>query len=144
MRLSLTNSKILKIFKNYPLVGAYFYGSKSKGKSNALSDLDIGILLADEVSSKKYFPLRLEIQDALGKILKKERIDLAILNEVSPLLAQSIITKGKLIFCTDKEKITDFACQTLKKYDDTLFLRETYYKYLKRRVFENTLGEIQK
>lgn len=143
MDLLLANSQVLETLKKYPVVGAYFYGSKLTGKSNALSDLDLGVLLADEVSPKKYFRLRLEIQDALGKILKEE-VDLAILNEASPLLAQNVITKGKLIFCPNKSKTMNFACQTLKKYDDALFLMKTYHQHLKTRASEGRLGETKK
>lgn len=135
------NPRILKLFQKSPVIGVYLYGSKVLGKPSRLSDLDIGILLSDKVMPKDYFKIRLEVQDALGKILKKETIDLAILNEVSPLLAQEIVTKGKLIFCLDKDKVAKFACKTLKRYDDSCFLRETYYQYLKERAKKGALGE---
>lgn len=144
MNQSLITSKASKVFKKYPIAGAYFYGSKLNGKPSALSDLDIGILLKEKVSSRRYFTLRLEIQDALGRVLKDQRIDLAILNQASPLLAQSVVTKGRLIFCSDKDKIANFACQTLRRYDDALFLRETYYQYLKKRALEGKLGEVER
>lgn len=113
--------QLKKLFKRYPILGAYVYGSKVSGKTSALSDLDIGILLKESVSPKRYFNLRLEIQGALGKILRKETVDLVILNEVSPLLAQNVVSRGKLIFFDNKDEVVNFACQTLKKFDDTLF-----------------------
>jgi len=134
-------NQLKKVFKKYPILGAYVYGSKVSGKTSALSDLDIGILLKKSVSPKRYFDLQLKIQNNLGEIFRNETIDLVILNEASPLLAQNVVSKGKLVFSDNKSKLVDFACQTLKKFDDTFFLRQTFYYYLKQRALQGKLGE---
>lgn len=142
MREITTNLKsIVKILQKYKVVLAFVFGSTTKGKLTKLSDLDLAILLDKSVSDKKCFQIRLLLLDSLGKIIKSRPLDVIVLNEAPPLLAQAVATRGKVIYCQDENLKSSFQRKTLKNYDDAIYLRKVYYRYLEDRVRTNHLGE---
>lgn len=134
-------STIKKFFADKKAVSVFLYGSAVKGKAGKLSDFDFAVLLDKTVPSKKYSQIRLELLDQLGRIIKNRPLDVAILNQASPLLAHLVVTQGKLIFCQDQSQKINFQTTTLQKFDDTSYLRKVFYTYLSKRVKDNRLGE---
>jgi predicted nucleotidyltransferase len=135
-------SAVKNVFQKNKVALAFIFGSVAKGKTSRLSDLDFAVVLDKSVPLREYHQVRLSLADQLGRIIKSKPLDVAILNNASPLLAQLVITQGKLIFCQDENLRVAFQRKTLKNFDDAFYLRKTYYRYLARRVAENKLGEI--
>ena len=133
---------IEKILRQNQVVLALVFGSVAKKRPNRLSDLDLGVVLADSVPNKKYPQTRLALLDKLGRILKKQPLDVIILNQASPLLTQMAISHGKVIFCPEQNLRIQFQIKSLKEFDDAYYLRRAYYHYLEQRVKNNQLGEI--
>lgn len=68
----------------------------------------------------------------LQKIFKTDNIDLVVLNK-APLPIQFSATSGKLLFCNNHEKKTDFEEYARKYYIDCLpIYREYREEFLKR------------
>lgn len=135
-------STIKNIFQKNRVVLAYLFGSAAKGKTTKLSDFDLAVLLNKVVKPNKYFAVRLSLLDKLGRIIKNKPLDVVILNEASPLLAQMVTSRGKIIYCQNNNIKTDFQIKTLKNFDDAIYLKKTYYHYLENRVKNNKLGEV--
>lgn len=133
---------INSVFKKNRVILALVYGSVAKRKESRLSDLDMAVFLDDAVLSTNYPVIRLRLLDELGRIIKSRPIDLAILNDASPLLRQMVVTRGKLIFSRGKNVLPALRMKSLKEFDDAFYLKKTYYFYQKQRVMGNKLGEI--
>lgn len=94
---------ILRQFSSIKL--AYLFGSHAKGTSGPLSDYDIAIYL-DEKDEKQRFNIRLQLMHVLSKALKREEVDVVILNDIeSPLLKYEIIKAGKLLYVEEPFQI---------------------------------------
>src|SRR5688572_29676075 len=80
------------------LLAVYLYGSVAEGRTNALSDLDIGLLLRPEPTKQEIW--RLEDR---WSALWPEIVDLRVLN-LAPITFQfEVTTKGDRIWCADTE-----------------------------------------
>ncbi|MBI4757721.1 MAG: nucleotidyltransferase domain-containing protein [Chloroflexi bacterium] len=113
----------------------------AEGKATKLSDLGLAVVLDKTTPQSKYHETRLLLLDQLGRVINNRPLDIAILNDASPLLAHVAVTKGKAIFCQDDDSRAAFQVKTLKEFDDAIYLRSVYYHYLEERVRENRLGE---
>jgi len=133
---------IKKIFKENGVVLAYIFGSAAKKELTKLSDIDFSVLLDKTIPQNKYYQIRLSLLDRLGRAIKSKPIDIAILNNASPLLSQLVILQGKIIFCKDEDLRVNFQVKSLKEFDDAIYLRRVYYNYLEERVKKNKLGEM--
>lgn len=143
MKIISENLSIIKnVFQKNRVVLAFLFGSAAKGKITKLSDLDLAVLLDKAIKPNKYFAIRLSLLDKLGRIIKNKPLDIVILNEASPLLAQMVASRGKIIYCQNNNIKASFQIKTLKNFDDAIYLRKTYYHYLENRVKNNKLGEV--
>jgi len=129
---------VKKIFRQNKVVFALLFGSVAFGKEGRLSDIDFAVFLEKGVD---YFNSRLRLLDQLGKIIKSLPVDVVVLNKSSPILAQMVLEKGKIIFCQNEEARVGFYSEVFRKFEEAKFLREQFYNYLEQRVFENKMGE---
>ena len=99
MNLSKETEKIVEVFKLYPEIKlAYLFGSQASGKTGPLSDYDFAVYF-DEEDSKKRFDLRLKLMGKISKILKTNKVDVCVINDLdSSALKYSIIKNGKILF----------------------------------------------
>lgn len=84
------------------VVAAYLYGSHAAGRAHRDSDVDVGVLL-DRVrypQKAQRGELRVTIGSALISALGCNRVDVVVLNDVSPLLAREVV-RGQRVFCAD-------------------------------------------
>jgi predicted nucleotidyltransferase len=134
-------NKTQAILNELPIKAAYLYGSEVNGKTGALSDIDIAVLLKEEFDENKYLNLRLKLINKISDVVKPKEADVIILNESPPLLKYSAVIKGKRIYTLNKLETIKFEERVLKEYEDTKYLRQTYYQHLEKRVEENRIGE---
>jgi len=135
-------TSIKKIFQDNGIVFAYIFGSAAKKGLTKLSDIDFAVFLDKSISQSEHYKIRLLLLDQLGRFIKNKPLDIAILNNASPLLVQLVILQGKVIFCKDEDLRVSFQLKSLKEFDDAFYLRRIYYRYLEERVKENRLGEV--
>jgi len=112
---------------------AYLFGSTVRGDAGRLSDVDIGVLLDEKIPKKDRFDLELKLMGEITILIKKNKIDLIILNEAPLLLAYNIIKSG-IILKSDETDRVKFETKILSMYMD-----ERYY--IKRHT-EETLKRI--
>jgi len=112
---------------------AYLFGSTVRGDTGKLSDVDIGVMLDENLSKKDRFDLELKLTGEIAILIKKNKIDLVVLNEAPLLLAYNIIKSG-IILKSDETQRVKFETKILSMYMDE--------KYYIKRHTEETLKRI--
>jgi len=115
------------------IILAYLFGSTVRGDTGYLSDVDIAILLDEKISEKDRFNLELKLISEIATLIKKNKIDLVVLNEAPLLLAYNIVKNGIILKSSETERV-NFETKILSMYIDK--------KYYIKRHTEETLRRI--
>jgi len=117
-------NKIKKIFASHSAVKlAYFFGSKSEGRSGPLSDYDLAVFL-DEKNKKKMFEIQSALMDEISRLLKTDKVDIVVLNTTkSPDIKFNIIKEGRLIYEKEPYRVIVEPRIMNEYFDFSLFLR---------------------
>ncbi len=109
------------------------FGSRISGKTHAESDIDIGIIPKDPVSS---YNLLLNVQSELKSVFPGEPIDVRYLTNTTPLFFFEAVYKGKLLF-GDRYAYAKLCAKAFKEYADTQKLRDLQCAMIqdKQRIF---------
>lgn len=99
---------------------AYIFGSVAQGKSSALSDIDLAILIdSQQINEDVYrYGYKAEIIADVMSLLKTDKVDLVILNEANTLLRHRVLYHGKLIHSKNENKRIQFQTSTIDKHVD--------------------------
>jgi len=125
---------LMDILARFPVGMAYLYGSYSKGTQNLDSDIDIALVLKDNLS-----PLRiLKIEMQVGALLDKEfqsEFDIRCINNAPLRVKGEIVTRGRLIYCSDEDFRISFETHIRARYFDflpaILSMRKVYFTSIK-------------
>lgn len=111
---------IKKIIKNEPAIEvAYLFGSQVSSEAMATSDFDIGIYLNNDLNNQERFKFRLNLIGKLEAILKTDKIDLVIINDLSSVFFRYIIIKeGKVIYQKNLLKRCELEGRIMAEYFD--------------------------
>ena len=115
------------------IIIAYLFGSTVRGDIGRLSDVDIAVLVDEKISKKNRFDLELKLISEIAALIKKNKIDLIVLNEAPLLLAYNIIKNGSILKSNETERVI-FETKILSMYMDE--------KYYIKRHTEETLKRI--
>lgn len=87
------------------VVSAYLFGSHAEDRAHRESDVDIAVLLdyGEYPDARGRFETRLRLIADLGNLLRRNDVDLVILNDAPPELGARIVTEGKRLFCSDDD-----------------------------------------
>lgn len=110
------------------LIGAdiiFLFGSVLSDSFREDSDIDIGIYFESIRYDKN------SVCDTIIDFFRTERIDVAFLNEASPLLLYQVVKKGKLMAYKSYTKMVEFQLRCLKKYWETSKFRKMKEHVLK-------------
>ena len=122
----------MPIFKKYPVLFAYLFGSRAKGRETDKSDVDIAVFFARAISKERYRDvlgsLREELSHALGAY---DKVDLIALNDAPPLLEREVVYEGKLLYSLDKGAQSHHLAQAVSRWLDfewhhNRFVRKVY------------------
>lgn len=109
---------IKKILKKQSVIFAYLFGSYAQGRVGKLSDIDIAVFMDKNLSPKKRFDKKVKIMADISELLKKDDIDVVILNDVYPLLEHRIIKHGVSIFSVDEKQRIEYEVSAVMRYLD--------------------------
>ncbi|MCK4394633.1 nucleotidyltransferase domain-containing protein [Candidatus Bipolaricaulota bacterium] len=126
--------RLKDLFQRRGVALAYLFGSYAHDEARAASDVDIAILLycSGKELYSAYRELMLGVREALGT----ERFDLLLLNDASPTLQFEIISQGRLVYSRDEQVLNSFEMGTIRRFQDTAYLRAVQNDYLKERARE--------
>ncbi len=109
----------------------FVFGSMASGKTTVMSDIDVAVLFTNAPDVYGINDLR----DELTERLKKE-VDIAVLNEASPILKMQVLKNGMLTFRRDAAAYNRFFVDTLNQYDDLKQTRKSSEEnILKGRIY---------
>lgn len=115
---------------------AYLYGSTAEKKEGKLSDIDIGVYLAEKLNKKERFDLRLKLQTEISSLLKTDKVDLVIMNDTQIALNFEIIKANSPIFVRSREKKIELEHKIMSKYLD-----RRYYDLRATEIFLSKVRE---
>lgn len=117
----------------------YLFGSVAAGRTRPASDVDVAVLLRSSIRPDDALHYRLGLLADLRSALRRNDIDLVILNEAPPALAHNVITKGKRVFERSRRARVRFQVRALNLFLDTEPLRRTSERYLVQKYLEGTV-----
>ena len=104
------------VLQYYPNVqGVYLFGSYMTADEWPDSDVDIALLLPPEEAKKERSFAMSECSIALTRALNKD-VDLLNARTVSTVFQNEIISKGRLLYCSDQYAVDEFEMLTLSYY----------------------------
>jgi predicted nucleotidyltransferase len=104
------------------------------------SDIDIAVLVSRPMPDARALRYRLNLTNELGAALRRSDVQLVVLNEAPPLLAQRILSRGALVFERSRVARVRFQVRTAGRYADMVPMMERYIQRLKKDVREGRLG----
>lgn len=100
------------------IIAAYLFGSHADGSAYEGSDLDLGIML--DPASEQGFTLNdeLDLEAKIEAVLRTDKFDLVVINNVPLTLQFRIISPAKLIYVRDDDKRCEREEQIMLRYYD--------------------------
>lgn len=113
------------------IIAAYLYGSAVHGNLRAYSDIDIGILLADDAVPDYLYTIRIA-REIRSRCRLDRAVDVRILNRRPIRFLHQVLRYSEIVFVRDERKKVEFEIGVIKEYlDFKPFLRE--YDRMRRR-----------
>lgn len=110
----------------------YLFGSHARGQALPVSDVDFAVEFESHVPNEEHAGRQERMIVELMRILRRNDVDVAVLNRGSALLRHRVATEGELVFAKSPQAHAEFLVRSLREYDDTRSLREATAASLKR------------
>jgi predicted nucleotidyltransferase len=121
------------------LVALYLFGSMARDQAHALSDVDVGVLFALELSEADVFARTLKIGVTLEHALRRP-VDVIALNRAPPALCFQVLKHGRLLLEQDRTQRCVFVMHALGRYYDAKPYLDHHNTRLLSRIREEGLG----
>lgn len=113
---------------------AYLFGSHVGKNIGKLSDIDIAVFLDDRIDPLQ---CRLRLIEYISKSIGAPKVDLIVLNSATPFLAHQVVKNGVVVKENKRNRI-GFEMDSLQKYLDTEYLRNTQLSYMRKHLKDGT------
>lgn len=108
------------------IVALFAFGSLASNALKPLSDLDFGIFISSRMDKMQRFDKHIELIGLFTDHLRTDEIDLIVMNDAPPRIAFQIFKTGQLLFCNDKQALSDFRERLIMSYLDFKPIRDTF------------------
>lgn len=126
-------TSITSTLTKYPIIFAYIFGSRAKGKFSRLSDIDLAVFVDRKMSRSERYDIRLRLTNDLSAIAGT-KVDLIVMNDITIQLAYEVIKYGKVILCKDKDAMVDAEIEILSKYLDRRYYDKRRAELFLRKI----------
>ncbi|MBF0328725.1 MAG: nucleotidyltransferase domain-containing protein [Nitrospirae bacterium] len=112
---NLIKNALQPVFQKYSekVILAYLFGSVAQHSSSLLSDLDIAVFLSSD-AKYKYFDTKLSLYADFCRILKRNDIDVIVLNSsTNILLLDDIVRSGEVLFDSNRDLREEFELKVI-------------------------------
>lgn len=120
-------------FAGGPVLFAYLFGSRARGRPRPNSDTDIAVLLEDGLSKDERFWFGLRVPTPLLRAARTE-VDLVVLNDAPLPLRGRVIRSRVVLYSRDDALRVSYESLTLRMFLD--------YEILARRLDDALLTEM--
>lgn len=127
-----------RFFEKRPEVAAAcIFGSAATGRAGPLSDVDIGVLLAESGRAQLSASLdyQAELLAEIMGLLRSNDVDLVLLHEAPPLLAQRVLRSAIFFHVADERALIEFRFLTVQRYLDSAPIRKAQADALAGRIW---------
>lgn len=126
-----------KVLKDYfsaqnDVLAVYLYGSYARGTNNALSDVDIAVVI-DNIDGGSLLR-RTEIAGRISELFKSDNIDVQFLTSATPPPLALSMVKGRLIYGRSDYKRAGTEAEALSKYQDFAPFLALQIKEMEKRL----------
>ncbi len=112
---------------------AYLFGSKAIGKDGPLSDIDIAVFMKESLNPKERYERKLHLIGEISSILKRNDVNLVVINDSPLLLAFNIIKDGVVLECKEESRRVLLETSIMSRYLDRKFYEDKYvHRHMKR------------
>ncbi len=118
------------------IIAVYLYGSFARGTNNALSDIDLAVMLRSIDATTSQF--HLNVIGEINQILQTDAIDVQILSPQSPPVLTLSMLKGQLIYCSNPIIRVSIESQILSRYQDYQPFLNVQLEAMKNRFRKGT------
>lgn len=112
---------LIKAKQDMEILSVILFGSRARGQSTAVSDLDVCLVLLN----RRYDPLSLSEKKL--EYLKIGGLDIHVFQQLPLYVRRRVIREGKILFVRNEEDLYDLAFRTARAFED---FRHRYHDYL--------------
>jgi hypothetical protein len=102
------------------VLDAYLFGSQARGVAAQHSDLDVAVYLDEKASASYPFGYRADLAAEVMRCVRRDDVDIVVLNQAPPLLYQRVLRDGVRILSRDLAATTVREGRALSRYCDYL------------------------
>jgi predicted nucleotidyltransferase len=121
------------------IVVAYLFGSVSRGRAHRLSDVDVAVLFAPEVTLETSVERQLQLMGDLEAFADRE-VQVTVLNRATPLLAYQVIKYGIQLYERSRQARIEFQVRAMSTYFDFKPSLDFFDKVIQLRIEEGRFG----
>jgi hypothetical protein len=126
--------KLKKYFEEHEEIQfAILFGSLTKGTANKMSDVDIAVMVDPKFDKTFPYGYQAELIADFMRILKRNDVDVVILNDAKILLKHQILRYGKFIYIRDEQARIQFQIDTINQYEDYKVLYGVHEEACRKR-----------
>ena len=126
------------------IVFAYLFGSVATDRTHRSSDTDLAVYVEPDeyrrLDRSAPYGYLAEITGALTDALATDDVNVVILNDAPPLLADRVARDGLLILSRDDDRRLSWLVRTKSRYCDLVFLRRKLERALEERIRSGRFG----
>ena len=128
------SEKLAKYFDEHEeILFAILFGSIAKGTANKMSDIDIAVMVNSDFNKPFPFGYQAELITDLMQVLKRDDVDVVILNKAPIALKYQVLRYGKFIYIRDKQARIKFQVDTINQYEDYKVLFRVHEEAMHKR-----------
>jgi predicted nucleotidyltransferase len=112
---------------------AVLFGSLAKGTANTLSDVDVAVMIAPHFKDTSPYGYQATLTADLMGELRRNDVDVVILNKAPILLKYQILRYGRFIHIRDRQSRIQFQIDTINQYEDFRRIHRVHEEVWHRR-----------
>jgi predicted nucleotidyltransferase len=121
---------------------AVLFGSLAKGTANKLSDIDIAVMIVPDFKNTFPYGYQATLTADLMQELKRNDVDVVVLNQAPILLQYQVLRYGKFIYVRDEPARIQFQIDTINRYEDFKQLYRVHEEAFQRRWNNSMTSEM--
>lgn len=114
------------------VAAAFLFGSQARGTVRPNSDVDVAVLMEHGYSDDAFLPVTFATD--LMRILRRDDVDVVILNSAPPVLMHRVARDGEILFATSNTVVAEFVIYAVQQFEDTRPLRELQDMQTRQRL----------
>lgn len=110
--------RLAQVCAEQGLLAVYVFGSVAAGTAAPDSDLDLAVLFFPSDQGWRDVATYITLNELLGECVDGRRLDLILLPKAPLELQYRVLANGKVLWCADNHRRTDYEDRVLRDYLD--------------------------